>query len=84
MWLGNYIICVAGSYVASCLRRCIAPAGYVYNRLVQCGWLIGWLPTSSYVAGWLAGAVGGWLARQPVAGNVVTYVTLADWLVFGI
>ena len=37
MWLGNYIICVAGSYVASCLRRCIAPAGYVYNRLVQCG-----------------------------------------------
>ena len=25
--------------------------------------------------------VGGWLARQPVAGNVVTYVTLADLLI---
>ena len=45
MWLGKYIICVAGYYVASCLRRCIVTAGYVYNRLVPCNWLIGWLPT---------------------------------------
>ena len=37
MWLGNYIICMAGSYVATCLHRCIATAGYVFNRLVQWG-----------------------------------------------